>query len=114
MTHVRRSPYYPQINGKIERWHQSLKTECIPSFCQLSLDEARRIVENFVHYCNAKHLPNAIGYVTPRDKLDRKERVIFAERDREFHGVRERRRQTRIEAKEDFQRALAQATSCAS
>ena len=25
MTHVRTSPYYPQSNGKIERWHQSLK-----------------------------------------------------------------------------------------
>jgi putative transposase len=25
MTHVRTSPYYPQSNGKIERWHKSLK-----------------------------------------------------------------------------------------
>jgi CRP/FNR family cyclic AMP-dependent transcriptional regulator len=29
MTHVRTSPFYPQSNGKIERWHQSLKGECI-------------------------------------------------------------------------------------
>ncbi len=29
MTHVRTSPYYPQSNGKIERWHKSLKKECI-------------------------------------------------------------------------------------
>jgi transposase InsO family protein len=29
MTHVRTSPYYPQSNGKIERWHKSLKSECI-------------------------------------------------------------------------------------
>ena len=29
MTHVRTSPYYPQSNGKLERWHQSLKSECI-------------------------------------------------------------------------------------
>ena len=27
MTHVRTSPYYPQSNGKLERWHQSLKSE---------------------------------------------------------------------------------------
>ena len=26
MTHVRTSPYYPQSNGKLERWHQSLKS----------------------------------------------------------------------------------------
>jgi len=29
MTHVRTSPFYPQSNGKLERWHQSLKSECI-------------------------------------------------------------------------------------
>ena len=29
MTHVRTSPYYPQSNGKMERWHKSLKAECI-------------------------------------------------------------------------------------
>src|SRR6266699_1347908 len=29
MTHVRTSPFYPQSNGKIERWHQSLKGECV-------------------------------------------------------------------------------------
>lgn len=29
MTHVRTSPYYPQSNGKIERWHKNLKGECI-------------------------------------------------------------------------------------
>jgi putative transposase len=29
MMHVRTSPYYPQSNGKIERWHKSLKSECI-------------------------------------------------------------------------------------
>jgi hypothetical protein len=29
MTHVRTSPFYPQSNGKIERWHKSLKREYI-------------------------------------------------------------------------------------
>ena len=39
MDHVRTSPYYPQSNGKIERWHQSLKKECIRPRCPLSLEE---------------------------------------------------------------------------
>jgi len=35
MTHVRTSPYYPQSNGKIERWHKSLKSECIDDLGRL-------------------------------------------------------------------------------
>src|SRR5438309_6604192 len=31
MTHVKTSPYYPQSNGKIERWFKTLKGECIRS-----------------------------------------------------------------------------------
>ena len=30
MTHVRTSPYYPQSNGKIERWHKTLKSDAHP------------------------------------------------------------------------------------
>jgi putative transposase len=38
MTHVRTSPFYPQSNGKIERWHKSLKSECIRPGTPLSLE----------------------------------------------------------------------------
>jgi hypothetical protein len=47
MTHVRTSPYYPQSNGKIERWHKSLKGECIRPGTPLSLEDARRLVEGY-------------------------------------------------------------------
>jgi transposase InsO family protein len=45
MTHVRTSPFYPQSNKKIERWHKSLKGECIRPGTPLSLEDARRLVE---------------------------------------------------------------------
>jgi transposase InsO family protein len=52
MTHVRTSPYYPQSNGKIERWHRILKEECIRPGTPLTLEDARRIVAKFVEYYN--------------------------------------------------------------
>ncbi len=95
MTHVRTSPYYPQSNGKLERWHQSLKSECIRPQTPLCLDDARRIVAGYVEHYNTVRLHSAIGYVTPADKLAGREKLIFAQRDRKLAEARERRRQAR-------------------
>ena len=99
MEHVRTSPYYPQSNGKIERWHQSLKRECIRPRCPLSLEDTRRIVGEFVTHYNTKRLHSTIGYITPQDKLDGREKEIFAERDRRLHKARELRKARRKEQK---------------
>ena len=95
MTHVRVSPYYPQSNGKIERWHRSVKSECIRPGVPLSLEDARRLVADFVRRYNEVRLHSAIGYVTPADKLAGRERAIFAERDRKLEAARERRQKAR-------------------
>jgi len=95
MTHVRTSPYYPQSNGKIERWHKTLKGECIRVKVPLSLDDARRLVTDYVAHYNEVRLNSAIGYVTPKDRLDGRDQEIFAQRDRKLAEARERRRQTR-------------------
>jgi len=95
MTHVRISPYYPQSNGKIERWHRSLKGECLRPQTPLSLQDARRVVATYVEYYNGVRLHGAIGYVTPRDQLLGREPVIFAERDRKLAEARERRKVNR-------------------
>jgi len=96
MTHVRTSPYYPQSNGKLERWHRSVKSECIRPSTPLSLDDARRSVSEYVTHYNEVRLHSAIGYVTPKDKLEGREAVIFAERDRKLAEARERRRARRL------------------
>jgi transposase InsO family protein len=99
-THVRTSPYYPQSNGKLERWHGSLKRECIRRACPASLEEARRRVTNFVTHYNHVRLHSAIGYLTPADKLNGLEKVIFAERDRKLEEARTRRQQNRLAPRE--------------
>jgi putative transposase len=92
MTHVKTSPYYPQSNGKIERWYQTLKGECIRVSVPLSLDEARHIVDEYTAYYNNVRLNSAIGYLAPKDKLEGRDKEILAARDRKLVEARERRK----------------------
>src|SRR4029078_5997697 len=95
MTHVRTSPYYPQSNGKLERWHGTVKRECIRPGAPASLEEARRLVATYVEHYNHVRLNSAIGYLTPADKLNRLAQMIFDERDRKLEEARQRRKQAR-------------------
>jgi len=95
MTHVRTSPYYPQSNGKLERFHGSIKGECIRPGTPLSLEDAIRIVARYVEHYNQVRLHSAIGYVAPADKLAGREGAIFAARDHKLAEARERRKAQR-------------------
>jgi putative transposase len=88
MTHVRTSPYYPQSNGKIERWHKSLKQECIRPLTPLTLDDARRLIQSYVDHYNTVRLHSALGYVTPQAMLLGHQAEIHAERDRKLEQAR--------------------------
>jgi putative transposase len=101
MSHVRTSPFYPQSNGKMERWYKTLKGECIRVKTPLSLADARRIVEDFVAHYNEVRLHSAIGYVSPADKLAGRDRQILAERDRKLDAARERRKAARAASRAD-------------
>jgi putative transposase len=95
MTHVRTSPYYPQSNGKLERYHRTIKGECIRPGTPLSLEDARRLVARYVEHYNTARLHSAIGYITPADKLAGREQEIFAERDRKLEQARQHRKTRR-------------------
>ncbi|MCK5845481.1 MAG: transposase family protein, partial [Victivallales bacterium] len=92
MTHVRTSPFYPQSNGKIERFHQSLKRECIRPKTPVSVDDARNVVSSYVDHYDNKRLHGAIGYIAPIDKLEGRAEAIFDERKRKLKEARERRK----------------------
>lgn len=102
MTHVKTSPFYPQSNGKLERFHQTIKDECIRPGVPLSLDDARRIVGKYIEHYNTVRLHSAIGYVAPADKLNGLDQVIFKERDRKLEAAREIRKQKRQQARPGF------------
>jgi putative transposase len=100
MTHVRTSPYYPQSNGKIERFHRTIKGDCLRTETPLTLEDAQRIVARYVAYYNDVRLHSALSYITPKDKLEGREKAIFAERDRKLAEARERRKAQRQAARE--------------
>ena len=98
MTHVRTSPYYPQSNGKLERWHQSVKCECIRPLTPLRLEDARRLIQRYVDYYDGVRLHSAIGYVTPADRLVGRQAEIHAARDRKLEQARQLRQLRRQQA----------------
>ena len=92
MTHVKTSPYYPQSNGKLERYHKTIKGTCIRVRTPLSMSDAIRIVREFVEHYNDKRLHSAIGYITPKDKLAGNAESIFAGRDAKLAAARDARK----------------------
>ncbi|XZE36188.1 integrase core domain-containing protein [Pirellulaceae bacterium SH501] len=100
LTHVRTSPYYPQSNGKLERWHGSLKSECIRPGCPATKQEAENRISKYVSYYNTVRLHSAIGYITPADCLAGLSKVIGEERDRKLEAARKLRQEKRAAAKQ--------------
>jgi transposase InsO family protein len=113
MTHVRTSPYYPQSNGKLERFHKTIKSEAIRVRSPGSLEEAREVVARFVEHYNTVRLHSALGYITPADFLAGRADAIHQERDRRLDLARELRAQRRAELRFAQQRAAAGAPEVA-
>jgi transposase InsO family protein len=98
MSHVRISPYYPQSNGKIERWHKTLKADAFRPAQPTTLEAAQRVVEHFVDHYNRVRLHSAVGYIAPLDFMAGKAKAIWAARDLKLETAREKRRQRRAAA----------------
>ena len=96
MTHVRTSPYYPQSNGKIERFHKSLKTECVREQSLNTPEEAKKVIAAYVFQYNEQRLHSSIGYVTPLTKLNGEDVAIFAERKEKLAAARMARKERRL------------------
>lgn len=101
MTHVRTSPYYPQSNGKIERWHKTIKSDAIRPEQPATVDDARNLVTRWVEHYNTIRLHSAIGYIAPADFLAGRSTAIWAERDQKLEAAREARRIRRAPADQE-------------
>lgn len=96
MTHVRTSPFYPQSNGKQERMQGLVKQECVRPRCPKTIEEARKIVADYVDYYNSKRLHSAIGYIAPKDMLAGRQKEIHRNRDQRLTEARAKRREKRL------------------
>ena len=83
-THVLTSPYHPEANGKIERFFKSIKGEAIRPKTPLCLEDAQRVICQYVKHYNEVRLHSGIGYITPNDRLLNRQEEIFASRKRKL------------------------------
>lgn len=102
MTHVRTAPYYPQSNGKKERWYQSFKTEAWRPGVPASYADGFAVAARYVDYYNTVRLHSAIGYVTPLLRLEGRQQEVFDARDRKLDAARHRRAALRQTSRESL------------
>jgi putative transposase len=98
MQHVRGAPYHPQTQGKIERWHQTLKNRILLDNYYLPGDLERQIGD-FVEHYNHDRYHESIGNVKPADVYFGRSETIIAERKRiKRDTIANRRLQHRLRA----------------
>jgi len=98
MRHVRGAPYHPQTQGKIERWHQTLKNRILLDNYYLPGDLERQ-VGAFVEHYNHHRYHESIDNVTPADVYFGRAETILAERQRiKRETIAIRRLQHRLQA----------------
>ena len=90
MDHVRGAPYHPQTQGKIERWHQTLKNRILLENYFLPGDLEAQI-EAFVDHYNHQRYHESLNNVTPAD--------VYFGRDKAILDQRERIKQKTLEAR---------------
>ncbi|WOF72439.1 IS3 family transposase [Parvibaculaceae bacterium PLY_AMNH_Bact1] len=98
MDHVRGAPYHPQTQGKIERWHQTLKNRILLENYFLPGD-LNASIERFVEHYNHHRYHESIGNLTPADVYFGRGQTILLERERiKQNTIRQRRLQYRNQA----------------
>nr|WP_284370113.1 IS3 family transposase [Sulfitobacter pacificus] len=91
MKHSRGAPYHPQTQGKIERWHQTLKNRILLENYFLPGDLEAQI-EAFVDHYNHQRYHESINNVTPADVYFGRNKAILKQRERIKQKTLEARR----------------------
>ena len=81
MDHVRGAPFHPQTQGKIERWHQTMKNRLLLENYYLPGDLEHQI-STFVDYYNNQRYHESLNNVTPADVYFGRDKAILKEREK--------------------------------
>ena len=81
MSHVRGEPFHPQTQGKIERWHQTLKN-CILLENYFLPGDLEKQIEMFVDHYNRQRYHDSLKNLTPADIYFGRGQSIMAKRER--------------------------------
>jgi transposase InsO family protein len=87
----RGAPYHPQTQGKIERWHQTLKNRILLKNYSLHGDVEAQI-ETFVDHYNHRRYHESLNNVTPADVYFGRDKAILKQRERIKRKTLEARR----------------------
>ena len=79
IRHITASPFHPQTNGKIERYHRRLKGEINLKPYEMP-SELKEAIRAFVEYYNYRRYHEGLGNVTPWEVYSGKHLGIFAKR----------------------------------
>ena len=91
MDHVRGAPMHPQTQGKIERWHQTLKNRILLENYYLPGDLEQKIADFISHYNHLRY-HESIANLTPADVYFGRGQTILLERERIKHKTIKTRR----------------------
>ena len=91
MDHVRGAPYHPQTQGKIERWHQTLKNRILLENYYLPGDLCQKI-DAFVEHYNHRRYHESLQNLTPADAYFGRGQAILQQRERIKKNTIETRR----------------------
>ena len=81
MDHIRGAPYHPQTQGKIERWHQTLKNRILLENYFLPGD-LNASIERFVEHYNHHRYHESLQNLTPADVYFGRGQAILKQRDK--------------------------------
>ena len=95
IKHILAAPFHPQTNGKLERYHQTVKRDVnqVPYEMPSDLEAA---IAAFVSYYNYRRYHKALGNVTPADVLRGRWKAILQRRKEvQIQTIERRRRYNR-------------------